>query len=135
MDSEVKEFPSGFQGWSIIVWGVPDYPLLPKVSGKIIERFPADGIIITSSTAQYGVASEEYYYIDANGQKLPLRPIVGFGTDGSIVDGNRRMDFRQLFIGPRSSMRTVGPSSCESQAQDLYQRLYPRRSMAAATHP
>ena len=97
--AEVSEFPDGFHGWAVIVWGVSGYPPLPTDHGKLIERFPADGVIITSSTQSFGFANDEAYFITATGHRSPLRPNIAFGAVGNIQSGGLSMDYFQQFVG------------------------------------
>lgn len=119
---EVCEFPAGFRGWTIIVWGVNGYPPLPTVEGKVIERFPADGIIITSSKQQFGWAKDEAYFVDAMGHRLQSRPNVSVGSVGEIRESERSMHYSQQFIGTEAELR-ASPGDA-AQVETLFSRLY-----------
>jgi len=121
--TEVREFPQGYRGWAIIVWGVPGHPELPKDHDKIIERFSTNGMIITSSTQQFGWAHDESYFVDAAGHRLPLRPNAPFETVSGIEQDGRKMDYSMVFVGTKAELQAahIHPP----QAEELFNRLYP----------
>src|SRR6185369_14770864 len=121
--AEVSEFPDGFHGWAVIVWGVPGYPQLPTEDGKLIERFSADGILITSSKQQFGFAHDEAYFVDASGHRLPSRPTIAGAAVGGIQRGGRSMNFFQQFVGTKAEL-DAAPGD-PPQVETLFSRLYP----------
>src|SRR3954454_21691443 len=104
---EVREFPQGYRGWAIIVWGVPGYPELPKDHDKTIERFPTNGIIITSSKQQFGWAHDDSYFVDGAGHRLPSRPNTPFETVSGIEQGGRKMDYSKVFVGTKAELEAA----------------------------
>jgi hypothetical protein len=49
--TQTLEFPDGFRGWAVIVWGQRGYPSLVSKGRDLHIRFPADGILITSTAS------------------------------------------------------------------------------------
>lgn len=122
--AEVQEFPVGFHGWAVIVWGVAGYPPLPTDHGKLIERFSDDGVIITSSKQQFGWAyDDEAYFIDAAGHRLPSLPETPFGAVGNMQQGGHSMDYYQQFVGTEAELRTAPVNA--PQIETLFNKLYP----------
>jgi hypothetical protein len=103
------------------VWGVPGYPPLPTDQGKLIERFPADGVIITSSTQRFGFANDEAYFINASGHRLPTRPNIAFEAVGNIQSGSQRMDYFQQFVGTDAELEKAPRDA--PQLEILFDRL------------
>jgi hypothetical protein len=122
--AEVREFQAGFHGWAVIVWGISGYPPLPIEDGKIIERFPADGVIITSSQQQFGWAGDEAYFIDSSGKQLSLPPRIVVGHVGSIQQRSRRMNYSELFVGSEAELQ-ASPKIGAPQIDKLFAQLCP----------
>jgi hypothetical protein len=120
---EVREFPYGFRGWAVIAWGVPSYPPLPEADGKLIERFPSDGVIITSTRMQFGRALDAEYYVDAGGQRLLERPRVAFGTVSGRERYGCKLHLLRLFIGTDAEHQAAGARA--PQEEPLLDKLCP----------
>jgi hypothetical protein len=121
--AEVREFPEGFFGWAIIIWDIPGSPALPIENGKILERFPSDGVLITSSKLHFGVATDEYYFIDGDGRRLSVKPQTRAGAVGNMQQSGRRMDFFSEFIGT-DEQRKSAPKR-DQLLSELFHRLFP----------
>jgi hypothetical protein len=120
--AEVREFPDGFRGWAVIVWNVPGYPPLPTDNGKLIERFSADGVIITSTKQQFGWAHDQAYFVDAAGHRLPSRPNIAVEAVGGVQQGGRSMDYTQQFVGTKAEL-DAAPFE-PPQIEPLFSRLH-----------
>jgi hypothetical protein len=127
-NAEVREFPDGFHGWAVIVWSVSGYPQLPTDHGKLIEQFPTDGVIITSSKQQLGWAHDEAYFVDATGHRLPSLPNTPFGAVGNIQQDGRSMDYFQQFVGTEAELKAAPIDA--PQIQKLFSKLYPAPNTA-----
>jgi hypothetical protein len=121
--AEVYEFPNGFRGWAVVIWDVPGYPKLPIDQGKLVERFPANGIIITSTKQQFGFAHDESFFLDSSGHRLALHPNTPFGAVGGIKQANRSMDYFQIFAGTEADLRAAPIQA--PQVEKLFSDLYP----------
>jgi len=65
--------PQGYTGQVEIHYGVPGAgTVLPEEEGKIIVNIPKDGVLKTTSDPEYGFASDEYYYVDEQGNRTKL---------------------------------------------------------------
>ena len=51
--------PFGYEGVVITVYEQEGFPALPTIDGLSIHRFPADGILITSSKQEFSWASDK----------------------------------------------------------------------------
>src|ERR1700677_181712 len=122
--AEVYELPKDFHGWAVIVWGVTNYPQIPADHGKLIERFPTNGIIITSSMQQLGVAKDEAYSYDANGNRLSVEPTIAVESVGEMREGDskRKLDYTRIFIGTEAQLESAPREA--PQVQQLWDAGY-----------
>lgn len=128
---QVREFPPGFHGLAIVVWDMPNHPQLPTEHGKLIERFPADGIIVTSSDEAIGGAQDEEYFVDATGHRISSPPKGVFGYGGMMTESNRLMVFETSFVG--TNLETVVPRTDTIDA--AFRRLYPELEFTTNSLP
>jgi hypothetical protein len=122
--AEVYEFPKDFHGWAVIIWGVTNYPQISADHDKLIERFPTNGIIITSSLQKFGWAHDEAFFYDTNGNHLSAEPTIAVESVGRISEdsGKRKLDYTQMFIGTEAELK---PAPREApQAQQLWDAGY-----------
>lgn len=105
--------PEGFVGWVRIDYEIEGTSELPIKDGFRVYRVPATGYLETSSQHEEGWASDEYYYIHADGKLEPI-PASAPNLDGLIwrriiggVDkpGEENLTFTQFFVGPEELAR------------------------------
>ena len=115
----VREFPSSFRGWAVLVWGVPGHPPLPMEGGKMIERFPADGILITSTSGwPTGWATDEGYLLDQSGHRIspPVPVTIEAMESGSMTHYDLRMTYSWFFVGTPEE-RSAAASTADKEAK------------------
>jgi hypothetical protein len=102
--SEVYEFPDGYHGWAVVVWGVPDSPVCLTNQNAIIVRFPTNGMFATSTHLDYEAVRDGAYFLDSSGQRLPSHPDIGFAGNGFMADDKtgRGMDYTRIFVGTKA---------------------------------
>ncbi len=76
--------PDGYVGWVKVYFNVKDAPALPIEDGYYLFKFPASGILRTSSVPEFGVASDEYYYYSDNTRH---RLKTSFYGEGGMIWG------------------------------------------------
>lgn len=80
--------PDGYTGPVVIVYdeaaGVP----LEYEEGKRVYRIPPDGLLETQASVNEGLIQQQYFYVDADGNRRPLRD-----TLIQFVDGTERGTF------------------------------------------
>jgi len=115
---EVLEVPQLFRGWAVIVWDVAGYPALPKDGAKLVERLPNDGILITSTHLESGVAADELYLIDDFGNRVanPSKVMKHHGTVAVLGSGNQAVHLTAFFIGTPAEAKAVSVDSKISEA-------------------
>lgn len=73
--------PDRYIGWVVVLYDEPIAPPLPIVKGEIVCKFPADGILRTSSLLEGGWAKDEFFYYSLDGPLHRLRE-TGWGAAG-----------------------------------------------------
>jgi hypothetical protein len=91
--TQTLEFPVGFRGWAVVVWGQSGRRPLPSKDGDLVLRFPADGIIITS-TVPPGKQSE---IVRHDGASTSIQ---------TVIEGGQPFRQRSFYINS-SGMRTA----------------------------
>ncbi|MGZ8888877.1 MAG: DUF6843 domain-containing protein [Halobacteriota archaeon] len=72
-DPSLYLFPQGYTGPVTIQYGQKDAAPLPMEDGYVVHRIPESGILNTSTSEPlYGVATDKYYYVDAQGKRTEL---------------------------------------------------------------
>jgi hypothetical protein len=107
--AEIYEFPEGFHGWAVIVWGAPGHPRSQTDHGKLIVRFPADGVVITSTKLELDSVRDGAYFFDSAGRRLSSQPAIAFAGNGFMHHdaSGRDMDYTQVFVGTKAEFRAT----------------------------
>ena len=95
--------PENYTGWVRVEFGVSGAKALPIQSGQAVAKFPASGILTTSSPAQYGWAKDFYFYYSDAG----LRPLPSSGAGRMIwgkinaeeAGASGKRDYEEFFVG------------------------------------
>jgi hypothetical protein len=77
----VYELPEGFTGWVLITFERSGEPTIPVKDGKLIFQIGPDGRLVTSSSVEFGWASDEYVYVGTTRTKLA---VTGWGGGGRV---------------------------------------------------
>ncbi len=88
--------PDGYVGWVKVYYNVKDAPALPIEDGYFLLKFPASGILKTSSAPEYGEASDEYYYY-SDDTRRPLK--TSFYGEGGMIWGGYDGSFGTASMG------------------------------------
>src|SRR5438105_4542533 len=64
--------PDGYVGWVKIYFKVPNAPALPIEDGYYLFKFPASGVLQTSSAMEDGWAQDQYFYFSGESRR-PLK--------------------------------------------------------------
>src|SRR5207245_209365 len=89
--TEVREFPQGFQGQALIVWDESGYPPLPILNRKLIEHFPPDGVIVTSTHSPEGWGKDEVYFYDSTRRYVAKPGVIVHMSEGGFSDSKHQM--------------------------------------------
>ena len=74
--------PEGFVGWVKVYYKVEGAPALPLEDGRYLFKFPASGVLKTSSDIEYGWAQDQYFSYSEE-VRQPLAN-TGWGEGGMI---------------------------------------------------
>ncbi len=106
--------PEGYTGWIRVEFEVHDAEPLPMEHGEYVLKIPADGVLRTSSTEQYGWAKDHYYYESAAG----IRPLPDSGPaeliwgkingEASGTAGKRK--YQEFFVGTAQQFKNQSPT-------------------------
>ncbi|MFZ2488337.1 MAG: hypothetical protein WAZ19_09465 [Anaerolineae bacterium] len=80
--------PSGFEGYVLIAYQVPDGAEPVKEGDVYIYRIPEDGVLLLQSDPPSGVGQFAFYYEVGDGSLRPIPPSTCFDHvehDGSVV--------------------------------------------------
>lgn len=100
--------PAGFEGVLLTVYDEPGYPSLPVQEGFYIHRYPADGILITSSTQEFGSAKDEFLDFLPDGTYAPFQSSLkgplfeATGSYGSSMDGPAKIEYAAKLAGTKA---------------------------------
>src|SRR5579862_3705905 len=101
--------PEGYTGWVRIEFEIPGAPALPTESGHTLVKIPPSGTLKTSSSEQYGLASEDYasYSNDA------VRPLPDSGPGkrvwgkitGELQGPGENRKYEEFFVGSEQQFK------------------------------
>ncbi|HEX4783699.1 MAG TPA: hypothetical protein VH350_05120 [Candidatus Sulfotelmatobacter sp.] len=102
--------PEGYTGWVRIEFEIPGAPALPIQSSHTMVKIPPSGTLKTSSSEQYGAASDDY----ASYSNDTVRPLPDSGPEkrvwGKITGelqgpgGNRK--YEEFFVGSEQQFKS-----------------------------
>ena len=78
---ELFLIPADYEGVVITVWNQPGFPPLTEENGHLVQNYPDDGIIITSTPREFGVARDETFDVHSDGSR-EFRRVARFGASG-----------------------------------------------------
>jgi len=110
--------PEGYVGWVRINFNVKDATPVPFEDGHYLFKFPASGLLETSSDIEYGVSSgDDYFYYSSEGKRQKLQG-TGWGGGGMIWAGangwsgknfTERTDVHEVFfVGTEEELKKYG---------------------------
>ena len=95
--------PDGYTGWVRVEFEVQGAPPLPIDHGEYTIKLPAEGVLRTSSTEQYGWAHDRYYYY--SGQNMRSLPDSGASAmiwgklNGETTGASGKEKYEEFFVG------------------------------------
>lgn len=106
---KIHYIPEGFTGPLIVVYEEEGFPKLNIIDEAYQLNFPPNGIIITSSSAEYGWAKDRYFYIQKNGLKKEIDSYfseegisIQGGGMGSVMNDGKEYSYSEIFIGTKA---------------------------------
>jgi hypothetical protein len=65
--------PMGFEGWVVIRYDMPGEPAFAHEGAKTLVKVPQQGSLSTSSDRPNGYGLDEYYFVEADGQRVRIQ--------------------------------------------------------------
>ena len=102
----------GYTGWIRIEFEVPGAPPLPTENSQYVLRIPAEGLLRTSSTEQYGWANDQYFYYSGQGvHSLPDSGPAGLiwgKVNGEHSGATGKTKYEEFFVGTLEQFKDQG---------------------------
>jgi hypothetical protein len=102
----VVEIPAGYKGWVSVQFFRPEpgCPELPTEGDKILVKLPADGRLCTGSPLGFGDAPDEYYYVDAAGNRTDARADIR--QEHVAIEGTApKKLYERFFVGTEAELK------------------------------
>ncbi len=101
--------PEGYTGWVRIEFEIPNTPALPGKNGEYTLTIPSDGKLRTSSTEQYGAATDKYFYISGQGRRsLPTsghEALIWGKINGETRGPSGTKKYEEFFVGTEEQFK------------------------------
>ena len=86
---ELIEFPAGYRGLFVVQFHDPTCPGLQTRNGYFEIMIGSDGRFCTSTSIEYGWATDKFVYIGSGGRQAPIPDATDYGNshtlDGAVV--------------------------------------------------
>jgi hypothetical protein len=84
----------------------PDCPQLPTEEEKLVVRIPANGRLCTGSPLGYGKAADEFYYVDASGNRTDAKGDIL--QEHVAIEGASpgKMVYERFFVGTEAELKS-----------------------------
>lgn len=119
--------PVGYEGVVITVYKQEGFPALPIKDGFLVYEYPSDGIIITSSSQEFGSASDRTFELLENGTQRPLGAggrIERFAASGSQEGGGKpSISYSFKVIGTDSYWNAINSTEYERKQGEAIRKL------------
>ncbi len=77
--------PQGFVGRVNVIFNQKDGTLPKYENGRRVYEIPASGIFLTQFKDEYGLVDHQYYYVDSNHKRTPLKIYkYDYNKDGTV---------------------------------------------------
>jgi hypothetical protein len=101
----VFEIPAGYKGWVSVQFYRPDCPELPTEGEKIVVKLPPNGRLCSGTALGFGKAADEYYYVDASGNRTDARADI-LQEHVAIESTAPKNIFERFFVGTEAELKT-----------------------------
>ncbi|MGA7850019.1 MAG: hypothetical protein WCA13_13010 [Terriglobales bacterium] len=101
--------PKGYVGWVRVEFQVNDAAPLPVEGGEYLFKFPPSGLLVTSSSEEYGWAKDHYFYYSEKGTRV--LPDAGPGNliwgkiNGEASGSQGKRKYEEFFVGTEQQFR------------------------------
>lgn len=127
--------PSGYEGVVITIYNQVGFPELPVRDGYRVYEYPEDGILLTSSTPEYGWASDETLdVLDDGTHRRVSSGNVGdrrehFAASGSQKGGGElKIEYAFKVIGSVDYWNRIDASEYDRKKEEAIRKLKAARN-------
>ena len=99
------EIPAGYKGWVSVQFFRPDCPELATEGEKVVVKIPADGRLCTGTPMGFGEVPDEYYYVDASGNRTDARADI-LQEHVALEGAAPKQIFERFFVGTEAELKT-----------------------------
>lgn len=102
----IYEIPAGYKGWVSVQFYRQDCPPMETEGEKIVVKIPAVGKLCTGTPLGFGDADDEFYYVDAAGNRTDAKADVR--NEHVAIEGASpgKMIFERFFVGTEAELKT-----------------------------
>lgn len=101
----VYEIPAGYKGWVSVHFYRPDCPQLATEGEKLLVKLPPNGRLCTGTPLGFGDAADEFYYVDASGNRTDAKADVL--QEHVAIEGASpgKMIYERFFVGTEAELK------------------------------
>jgi hypothetical protein len=102
----IFEIPAGYRGWVTVQFFRPDCPEMATEGEKVVVKIPANGDLCTGTPMGFGDVQDEFYYVDASGNRTDARSDVR--QEHVAIEGAapKKKIFERFFVGTEAELKT-----------------------------
>jgi hypothetical protein len=84
-EPETYLIPKGFTGRVNVIFNRKDGSPAKYENDRRLYEIPSNGILLTQFSGEYGFADHQYFYVDSNGKRTPLKIYQhDYNKDGTV---------------------------------------------------
>jgi hypothetical protein len=101
----IFEIPAGYKGWVSVQFFRPDCPEMATEGEKVVVKLPPNGRLCTGTPMGFGEVQDEYYYVDASGNRTDARADIR--QEHVAIEGAAPKNiFERFFVGTEAELKT-----------------------------
>jgi hypothetical protein len=124
--SPVHQIPAGYEGHVVVVFDQPGFPELPTNRKNQFLQYPADGILITSSSQRFGQNADQAVESTSKVGDLGVRPaakVQQYESWGIRERDGIKMPFLVKAVGSDAYWRSRNPADYAAKVDEAEQKL------------
>lgn len=122
----VHQIPAGYEGHVVVVFDQPGYPELPTNRKNQFLHYPADGILITSSSPRFGFSADHAVESTSKVDDLGVRRVAKAQQYESWETRERdglKMPYMVKAVGSDAFWRLHKPADFAAKVDEAEQKL------------
>ncbi len=126
MKYPVHQIPSSYEGHVVVVFNQPGFPELPANRKNQFLQYPADGILITSSSQRFGINADQAVESTAKVGDLGVRRVAKvqqYESWGIRESDGIKMPFLVKAVGSDAFWRLRNPADYAAKVDEAKRKL------------